>query len=108
MAEGRTGYGYMDFIPSMCASADILPCLKSAVPAVALANAAKQRNQPELLSRARAKYGQTLCLVNKTLQGPPELFASDSVRLTLLMLTLYEVSFIEAPSNFSTVNTTSS
>ena len=95
MAEGRTGYGYLDFVPSMCASEDAMPCLRAALPAVALANAANQRNQPELLWRARAKYGQTLGLINKTLQGPPELFANDSVRLTLIVLSIYEVSLTD-------------
>ena len=91
MAEGRTGYGYMDFIPSICASPDALPCLKSALPAAALASAAKQLNQPGLLWRAREKYGETLNLVNRTLRGPPELITNDSIRLTVLLLGCYEV-----------------
>ncbi|KAL9081220.1 MAG: hypothetical protein Q9157_000195 [Trypethelium eluteriae] len=91
MAEGRTGYGYFDFIPSISASADALPCLKSALPAVALANAAKQRNQLDLLWRARQKYGETLSLVKQTLRASPDLCAGDSLRLTILMLSLYEL-----------------
>ena len=98
MAESRTGYGYMDFIPSIYANPDAYPCLKSALPAVALANAAKQRNQPALLWRAREKYGKALCLLNETLRGPPKSLVDDSVRLTNLMLTFYEVGVASWPA----------
>ncbi|KAI9697166.1 MAG: hypothetical protein M1820_007902 [Bogoriella megaspora] len=90
MAEGRSGYGYLDFLPEMATNLEYSPCLQGALSATALANASKQRRQPEILPLAREKYGQALALMKKAIRNPQRA-ASDDVQLTILCFSIYEI-----------------
>ncbi|KAF2839257.1 hypothetical protein M501DRAFT_1016338 [Patellaria atrata CBS 101060] len=83
-------YGYLWFLPALCCRVDVLPCLREALPAVALASLAKQTRQPRMLLRAHLHYGKALPLVNTTLSNPEDV-KNDSTLVTVLLLGLYQL-----------------
>jgi hypothetical protein len=82
--------GFMPFMPHLYAMAADNSCLKLAVEATALANAACQWRLHDQLARARFYYGQALAGLNAALRNA-ETAIVDATLCTLMVLTIYEV-----------------
>lgn len=67
-------------------------CCREAVHAVALASLARKMRESELMARARHHYSKAISALNSALNDPV-LTADDSVLVTLLLFSLFEVSF---------------
>lgn len=82
--------GFMPFWSHLYAEAADNSCLKLAVEATALANAAHQWRLHDQLTRARFYYGQALAALNVALRDA-EKAIGDATLCTLMVLTIYEV-----------------
>jgi hypothetical protein len=87
----KTGAPLLDFLPGLYSGPQAVSCLEHVVPAVALANSAKQLKRSDLMQEARKHYGRAIISLNSSLQVREEAI-SDGVLSTVFLLGLFEVS----------------
>ncbi|KAE8364262.1 hypothetical protein BDV27DRAFT_157992 [Aspergillus caelatus] len=83
-----SGFTFLNMLPGFYNNSSS-PCCQEALHAVTLASLARQRQQSELMVRARWHYGKAITALNLALNDPV-MTADDSVLITLLTLSLFE------------------
>ncbi|KAE8141243.1 hypothetical protein BDV38DRAFT_279149 [Aspergillus pseudotamarii] len=83
-----SGFTFLNILPGFYTNSSSA-CCQEALHSVTLASLARQRQQSELMVRARWHYGKAITALNLALNDPV-MTADDSVLITLLTLSLFE------------------
>ncbi|GAB1198048.1 hypothetical protein APSETT444_007355 [Aspergillus pseudonomiae] len=84
-----SGFTFFNILPRFYTNSSST-CCQEALHAVTLASLARQRQESELMVRARWHYGKAMTALNSALSDQV-MTADDSVLVTLLTLSLFEV-----------------
>lgn len=87
----NSGVTLFNLLPVLSSSCSAI-YFQEALHAVALASSARQLQQFELMFRARRHYGKAISAINTALNDPV-MAADDSLLITLLLCSLFEVSY---------------
>jgi hypothetical protein len=94
--------GYLNFVRIMSREDLAAPCFTEVFAATAYANLANQTRNGSLAMKARQHYGNSLILMNQSLQEE-KTAVKDSVLATIILAGLYEVSLTKSEHRASAI-----